>query len=104
MSYPSDLSEQERELFKHYFEPEERRGSGCIHDKRTIIHAILYVLEGGIKWRMLPRDFPPWQTVYDHFSKWNRSLGTSTQEDKSNSQEKKPAVQSLSLASLTRKA
>jgi len=21
---------------------------------------------------MMPKDFPPWKTVYDHFSKWNK--------------------------------
>jgi putative transposase len=36
------------------------------------VDAILYVLRGGIQWRMMPKDFPPWKTVYDHFSKWNK--------------------------------
>ena len=31
---------------------------------RELINAILYVLRGGIAWRLLPHDFPPWQTVY----------------------------------------
>lgn len=22
---------------------------------------------------MMPKDFPPWQTVYDHFSRWNKA-------------------------------
>ncbi|MDD5266717.1 MAG: transposase [Methylococcales bacterium] len=34
--------------------------------------AILYVLRGGIQWRIIPKDIPPWKTVYDHFSKWNK--------------------------------
>ena len=34
--------------------------------------AILYILRGGIQWRMMPKDFPPWKIVYDHFSKWNK--------------------------------
>ncbi|MGQ5525719.1 transposase [Chitinimonas sp. PSY-7] len=33
---------------------------------------MLYVTKSGCQWRMLPTDFPPWQTVYDHFSRWNR--------------------------------
>jgi putative transposase len=36
------------------------------------VAAILYVLRGSIQWRMMPKDFPPWKTVYDHFSKWNK--------------------------------
>ena len=33
---------------------------------------LLYVLKGGIQWRMMPLDFPPWDTVYDHFRRWNK--------------------------------
>jgi transposase len=28
------------------------------------------VLKSGCPWRLLPRDFPPWKTVYDWFSRW----------------------------------
>jgi putative transposase len=41
-------------------------------DRRRVIDAILYVLKGGITWRMLPAGFPPWQTVYSLFRKWAR--------------------------------
>jgi putative transposase len=39
-------------------------------DRRRIVDAILYVSKGGIHWRMMPSDFPPWQTVYHVFRKW----------------------------------
>lgn len=39
-------------------------------DRRRIINAVLYVIKGGIQWRMLPVHFPPWKTVYDVFRKW----------------------------------
>ena len=29
-----------------------------------------YVLKSGCPWRLLPRDFPPWKTVYDWFRRW----------------------------------
>ena len=70
--YPSDLSDQEWELIAHHFEPKDRRGSGHIHSKKRVVDAILYVVKGGIGWRMLPHDFPPWKTVYDHFRNWNQ--------------------------------
>ena len=35
--------------------------------KRELIDAVLYVTVNGIKWRNLPHDFPPWQTVYSFF-------------------------------------
>ena len=71
--YQSDMSEKEWELVKSHFYPTDHRGSSCKHDRKTIVDAILYVVEGGIKWRMMPSNFPPWKTVYDHFSKWNKS-------------------------------
>ena len=71
--YQSDLKDEEWKLIEHHFSPTDRRGNSHKHDKKTIVNAILYVAEGGIKWRMLPKDFPPWQTIYDHFSKWNKS-------------------------------
>jgi putative transposase len=39
---------------------------------RIIWDAIFYITKTGCQWRMLPIDFPPWQTVYYYFSKWNR--------------------------------
>ena len=39
-------------------------------DRRWVIDAILYVLKGGIPWRLMPSSFPPWQTVYHVFRMW----------------------------------
>ena len=71
--YPSSLNDKEWDLIKHHFYPTDKRENYCKHDRKTIVDAILYVIEGGIKWRMMPNDFSPWQTVYNHFSQWNKS-------------------------------
>jgi putative transposase len=42
---------------------------------RRVLNAILYVVVGGIKWRMLPREYPKWQSVYHYFRQW-RDSGT----------------------------
>jgi hypothetical protein len=39
---------------------------------REVINGILYVLRGGIPWRMLPHDFPPWGTVWWYFRQWRQ--------------------------------
>jgi len=72
MGYPSDLDEAEWECIRHQFEPKDRRGRRRIHSLRSIVNTILYVLTSGCQWRMLPSDFPPWKTVYDQFSRWNK--------------------------------
>jgi putative transposase len=69
MSYSSELSDVEWDLIKKDFQAKTKRGSSHKHDKKQIVNAILYLVKGGISWRMMPKDFPPWQTVYDHFSR-----------------------------------
>jgi len=73
MSYPSDLSEKKWNIIKVAFESKSQRGRPPEHFKRTIVNAILYVVKSGCQWRMLPNDLPCWQTVYDHFSRWNKN-------------------------------
>ncbi len=34
------------------------------------MNAILYINKTGCQWRLLPREFGPWQTVYYYFRKW----------------------------------
>src|SRR5947207_9766451 len=38
--------------------------------RREILDAIFYVLRGGIPWRLMPTDLPPWPTVYGRFAAW----------------------------------
>jgi putative transposase len=37
-----------------------------------VVNAIFYLLRSGCAWRLLPHDFPPWQTVYTHFRQWKK--------------------------------
>ena len=39
-------------------------------DMRQIVNAILYVTVGGIQWRLLPKEYPKWQSVYGYFATW----------------------------------
>ena len=40
--------------------------------KRELLDALFYVVRTGCAWRMLPREFPPWETVYAAFRSWGR--------------------------------
>ena len=68
--YPSDLSDAQWEAIKPFVERPDPRGNPGKHDKRRVVEAILYVAREGCRWRSLPHDFPPWETVYDHFRRW----------------------------------
>jgi putative transposase len=35
-----------------------------------VVNAVLYLLRAGGSWRLLPHDFPAWQTVYTRFRLW----------------------------------
>jgi putative transposase len=40
---------------------------------REIINGILYMVRGGCSWRMLPKEYGPWQTVYGYFRTFRRA-------------------------------
>jgi putative transposase len=68
--YPTDLSDDEwRCIGPHLPEP-TGQGRPRLHGLRAILDAVFYVLKSGCPWRLLPRDFPPWKTVYDWFRRW----------------------------------
>ena len=35
--------------------------------EREVVNAVICALRSGCAWRLLPRDLPPWQTVYTYF-------------------------------------
>jgi putative transposase len=68
--YPTDLSDDEwRCIGPHLPEP-AGQGRPRLHCLRAILDAVFYVLKSGCPWRLLPKDFPPWKSVYDWFRKW----------------------------------
>jgi transposase len=46
------------------------------HPRRDVVDAILYVVRAGCAWRALPADFPPWETVYWYFTRWEQERVT----------------------------
>ncbi len=68
--YPSDLSDAEWVILAPLLPSASTSGRPRKWSLRVILDAIFYLLRGGCAWRMLPRDFPPWQTVYHYFRRW----------------------------------
>lgn len=71
--YPSDLSDAEWEKIKPLLPGANKLGSPRTVDLREILNAIFYRVDNGCKWRAIPHDFPPHQTVYDYFRRWVRT-------------------------------
>src|ERR671910_453134 len=68
--YPTDLSDDEWRCIGPYLPGPAGRGRPRLHGLRMILDAVFYVLKSGCPWRLLPRDFSPWKTVYDWFRRW----------------------------------
>jgi putative transposase len=70
--YPTDLTDQEWALLAPLIPPPKPGGRPALHDRRELVDAMLYWLRSGGAWRLLPHDFPPWQTVYHYWRAWRR--------------------------------
>ena len=74
--YPSALSDEEWAVL----EPQARevmrglaraQGRPMVHDLRAMCDAVAYVVRNGIEWRAVPADFPPWDSVFAFYQRWN---------------------------------
>ena len=74
-AYPSDLTDAQWEELDPLLPPAKPGGRRRSVNMREVINGILYVLRGGIPWRMIPHDLPPWGTVWWYFREW-RNDGT----------------------------
>lgn len=72
-NYPSDLTDSQWEHIKELLPRAKHRGRPRELEMRAVVNAILYVVVGGIQWRMLPKGFPKWQSVYYYFRLWRKN-------------------------------
>ncbi len=62
-NYPSDLTDGQWEQIEEFFP----QGPNSIHHKRSLINAVLYLVDNGCKWRALPHNLPPYSTVHTFY-------------------------------------
>jgi len=58
-NYPSNLTDKQWAKIEEYF---PMGNKGATH-KRSLVEAVLYLVDNGCKWRALPHDYPNWSTV-----------------------------------------
>lgn len=68
--YPSDLTDREWEYINPLIPSAKPGGRNRKTDMRLAVNAIFYLTRTGCAWRYLPREYPPWQTVYGYFRTW----------------------------------
>ncbi|HEY7416652.1 MAG TPA: IS5 family transposase [Ktedonobacteraceae bacterium] len=70
--YPSDVTDAQWEYLEPLIPQPSTEGRQAKHERRVLVNAMLYVLRSGCPWRLVPKDFPAWQTVYWYFRRWQR--------------------------------
>ena len=68
--YPSDVSDEEWAFVAPYLTLLPLDAAQRTHDLREVFNALRYMVRGGVPWRMLPNDLPPWYTVYQQTQRW----------------------------------
>ena len=71
MPYTSSLTDREWELIEPLL-PQKKRTRPPQWSKREIIDGILYQLKNGCNWVDLPKDLPPYSTVFWHYKHWRK--------------------------------
>lgn len=73
--YPTDMTDHQWNIIKHLIPAAKPGGRPRELDMRMVVNAMFYIVVGGIQWRMLPRAYPNWKSVYHYFRQW-RNDGT----------------------------
>lgn len=68
--YVTDLSDIAWRLIEPLLPKARTGGRPRTTDLRSVVNAILYLLRTGCQWRLLPLQFPAWETVYSYFRSW----------------------------------
>jgi putative transposase len=75
VKYPTDLTDEEWRQIQSLV-PQPRSGKGKrgrpALERRPLVNAIFYVVRSGCAWRLLPKDFGPWQTIYGYYRQWTK--------------------------------
>jgi transposase len=78
MTYSSSLTDEEWEILEPLLPqilPKKKQTRPSNWTKRELLDGIFYQLKNGCNWQDLPKDFPPYSTVYWHSLQW-RAEGT----------------------------
>lgn len=74
--YPTDLTDAQWQFIAPFLPAQTWHAGGRGRppvDRRGVINGIFYLKKTGCQWRMLPKDFGHWSTVYGYFKRWRRA-------------------------------
>jgi transposase len=79
MRYSTDLTNKQWKIIEPIFTSNKGQHF-CVHTKRELVNAVLYLVKTGCQWRLLPNDFPPHDTVWSFYrravksGKWEKAM------------------------------
>lgn len=71
--YPTDVSDEEWAFIAPYLTLMREDAPQREYPLREVFNGLRYVVRGGISWRMIPNDLPPWEVVYQQTQRWLRA-------------------------------
>ena len=68
--YPSDVSDDEWAFVAPYLTLMSEDAPQREHPLRDVFNGLRWIVRAGAPWRMLPKDLPPWEAVYQQTQRW----------------------------------
>src|SRR5215217_723483 len=68
--YPTDVSDAEWEFVAPSLSLMSEEAPQRHHDLREVCNGLRFIVRGGLQWRLMPHDPPPWPAVYQQTRRW----------------------------------
>jgi transposase len=68
--YPTDVTDEEWAFVAPYLTLMDESAPQRRHDLREVFNGLRFIARGGLQWRLMPHDLPPWHTVYQQTRRW----------------------------------
>jgi transposase len=68
--YPSDVNDDEWAFVAPYLTLMTEDAPQREHPLREVFNGLRNIVRGGIPWRMMSNDLPPWHTAYPQSQRW----------------------------------
>ena len=79
MDYPSDITPEQYEEIRPLLEDFKGDTKPRKISLYEVLCAIFYLLSTGCQWRMMPKDYPNWNTCYYYFRCWSKKKGNKSE-------------------------
>ena len=68
--YPTDVSDEEWDFVAPYLTLMDEGAPQRRYPLREVFNGLRYIVRGGLQWRLMPHDLPPWPVVYQQTRRW----------------------------------